>query len=80
MTYSFTEFEIYKFKNGIKIQLKGKEQNMLSSVQISNKISRVSMAAVFLNSHLSIKCWLCHKKPPVLSINQGLLKYNTLPL
>lgn len=58
------------FKNGIKIQLQVKKQNMAGSVQISNKISRVSMAAVSPNSHFSIKCWLCHKKSPVLSINQ----------
>lgn len=28
------------------------------------------MAAVFPNSHFSIKCWLCHKKFPVLSFYQ----------
>lgn len=79
MTYSFTEFEIY-ISSEMELKLLRKNQNILSIVQISNKSSRVSMAAVFPNSHFSIKCWLCHKKPSVLSFNQGLLEYNTFPL
>lgn len=45
---SFMEFEIFKFKNGIKIHLRGKSKIRLArSVQIKKKkISRVSTATV----------------------------------
>lgn len=54
---------------------------MASSVQIPKKnLKGKGKYGCCFSSHFSIKCWLCHKKSAVLSINQGLLKYNTFPL